>query len=124
MESSFRVHEDGAHLGELDDLVLSYSKGFRRYTEPEFVPHSMRVPDFDECTGLLIKAAKAHGPNRRTALPAGRQALVRGGGKGAGAGAGRARPPPNQVALCPSWTPWTTSSPSQLPTGPTGGWVG
>jgi hypothetical protein len=27
MESFFRVHEDGAHLGELDDLVLSYSQG-------------------------------------------------------------------------------------------------
>ena len=48
---------------------------------------------------VLASAAKAHGPNRRTALPAGRQPLVRGGGKGAGAGAGRARPPPNQVAL-------------------------
>ena len=48
---------------------------------------------------VLASAATAYEPNGRTALPARRQPLVRGGGKGAGAGAGRARPPPNQVAL-------------------------
>ena len=53
-----------------------------------------RLPD-----PVLASTAMAYEPNRRTALPARRQPLVRGGGKGAGAGAGRARPPPNQVAL-------------------------
>ena len=53
-----------------------------------------RLPD-----PVLPSTAMAYEPNRRTAFPARRQPLVRGGGKGAGAGAGRARPPPNQVAL-------------------------
>jgi hypothetical protein len=44
---------------------------------------------------VLASIPMAYDPNRRTAWPAGRQPLVRGGGKGAGAGAGRARPPPN-----------------------------
>ena len=48
---------------------------------------------------VFASAATSYEPNRRNALPARRQPLVRGGGKGAGAGAGRARPPPNQVAL-------------------------
>ena len=85
------------HLFNLDSVDYSRPKlnRHRCWRGSVFLERAAgRLPD-----PVLASTAMAYEPNRRSALPARRQPLVRGGGKGAGAGAGRARPPPNQVAL-------------------------
>jgi hypothetical protein len=69
---------------------------------------------------VLGAAAQACEPRTRAASPPGRQPPVRRRGRGASPGAGRGHRPPNPAVQGPSWTPGTTPSPTQLPTGPRG----
>jgi hypothetical protein len=68
---------------------------------------------------VLGAVAKAYDePRTRVASAPGRQPPVRGRGRGGSPGADRGHRPPNPAAQGPSWTPRTTSSPSQIPAPP------
>jgi hypothetical protein len=66
--------------------------------------------------GAVAKACDE--PRTRAASAPGRQPPVRGRGRGGSPGADRGHRPPNPAAQGPSWTPRTTSSPSQIPAPP------